>query len=323
MTVLLTGGAGYIGAHVVASLQQASMDVVVVDDLSTGRRERIPDVPLLEVDLSAPEAEGRLAEAMTAQGVTTVIHLAAKKRVDESLERPSYYYAQNVVGMQHVLNAMVVAGVRQLVFSSSAAVYGETTSSRVDESHPTLPMNPYGRTKLIGEWMCRDFAAAGLVDAIALRYFNVAGAARPALGDPEVLNLVTIVIDRLRRGLPPAIYGDDYPTSDGTCVRDFVHVGDLAAAHVTAVSALQGGTITGFEAFNVGTGVGGSVSQVVDRLIQLSQLPLSPVVLGRRPGDPASVVASADRIKQRLGWVAKAGLNEILESAWAAAHFPR
>jgi UDP-glucose 4-epimerase len=213
---------------------------------------------------------------------------------------------------------MLSAGVRRLVFSSSAAVYGDTAASQVDEDEPTEPVNPYGRTKLIGEWLCRDLALTGALDVIALRYFNVAGAARPELGDPAVMNLVTMVIDRLRQGMPPMIFGNDYPTPDGTCVRDFVHVRDLADAHVTAVDALAASSVTGFEAFNVGTGVGGSVQQVVDRLVELSGLVVEPMLLGRRAGDPAAVVASADLIRRRLGWSARAGLQEILDSAWAA-----
>ena len=318
MAILVTGGAGYIGAHVVAALTEAGRGVVVVDDESTGSRERIPGTPLELLDVAAPDALDALARIMTAHDVDAVIHLAARKRVDESVGVPLWYYQQNVGGLQNLLTAMVAAGVRRLVFSSSAAVYGETSQSQVSEVSPTAPVNPYGRTKLIGEWLCRDVARTGALDVIALRYFNVAGAARPNLGDPAVMNLVTMVIERLRRGLPPVIYGDDYATPDGTCVRDFVHVRDLADAHLTAVDALADGRVTGFDAFNVGTGEGGSVREVVERLVELSGSGVTPVIAERRAGDPAAVVASAALIGDRLGWKSRADLREILDSAWAA-----
>ena len=316
MTVLVTGGAGYIGAHVVQALEGRS--VTAVDDLSTGSAARIPGVEVVVADLAAAEARDVVTDVMRDHHVEAVIHLAARKRVDESVARPLWYYQQNVGGLQTVVEAMARAGVRRLVFSSSAAVYGETRAARVLESEPTLPVNPYGRTKLIGEWMCRDLAAAGDLDVVALRYFNVAGAGRPELRDPAVMNLATMVIDRLRRGESPVIYGDGYPTADGTCVRDFIHVADLADAHRRTLEALEDGSVRGFEVFNVGTGRGASVRQVVDRLIELSGLDVKPVVLGRRPGDPAAVVACADLIQERLGWRASSGLTEILESAWAA-----
>lgn len=318
MTVLVTGGAGYIGAHVVDALTQVGAPVTVVDDLSTGSPLRIGQSPLLKMDVSAAHAAQKLQRLMEDEGVTSVIHLAARKRVDESIQQPLRYYHENVDGLHNVLSAMCRAGVKNLVFSSSAAVYGEPRGERVSESCATAPINPYGRTKLVGEWMSEDAAATGSVNAVALRYFNVAGATRPELGDPSVMNLITIVIDRLTRGFAPVIYGSDYNTPDGTCVRDFVHVGDLASAHIAAVTALDSGTLTGFEVFNVGTGTGGSVLEVVDRLISLSGLSVSPEIGGRRIGDPESVVADATRIAQCLGWKTKVGLDEILASAWAA-----
>ncbi|MCW5953117.1 MAG: UDP-glucose 4-epimerase GalE [Propionibacteriaceae bacterium] len=317
MTVLVTGGAGYIGAHIVEAL--AGRPVVIVDDLSTGSVDRIPGADVVVTDVAASGAPALLGALMRERQVDAVIHLAARKRVDESVARPLFYYRQNVDGLRHVLEAMVQAGTRRLVFSSSAAVYGETGAAQVRESDPTTPVNPYGRTKLIGEWLCRDLVTAGLLDVVALRYFNVAGAGRADLGDPAVMNLATMVIDRLLRGESPMIFGDDYPTPDGTCVRDFVHVVDLADAHRAALDALSNGTLSGFEVLNVGTGRGASVRQVVEQLITLSGQALAPVLASRRPGDPAAVVACADRIGQRLGWKARSGLTEILTSAWQAA----
>lgn len=318
MTILVTGGAGYIGAHVVAALREDDRGVVVVDDLSSGQRERVQDVPLFELDIAAPQSAEALAAIMAEHRVDAVIHLAAKKRVDQSVRKPLYYYQQNLTGLSNLLAAVCRTGVRRLVFSSSAAVYGETSAGQVSEQAPTEPVNPYGRTKLVGEWMCSDLANTGALDVVLLRYFNVAGAAGPELRDPTVQNLVTIVIDQLNRGRQPVIFGADYPTADGTCVRDFVHVVDLADAHVAALAAMEAGAVTGSAVFNVGTGEGGSVRAVVEQLISLSGMPLIPVVEGRRPGDPASVVAAVDLIRERFGWTAKAGLAEILVSAWAA-----
>lgn len=316
MTILITGGAGYIGAHVVAALR--GRPVVVVDDLSTGSASRVPDAHVARLDVATSSASEALVELMRDWRVDAVVHLAARKRVDESVSRPLVYYQQNVMGLCNVVDAMAKTGVRRLVFSSSAAVYGETSGARVLESHPVLPVNPYGRTKLIGEWLCRDIVSTGLIDVVALRYFNVAGACRPELGDPAALNLATIVIDRLVRGEVPTIFGDDYPTPDGTCVRDFVHVGDLAGAHVAALDGMANGLVSGFVVFNIGTGHGASVREVVGRLIELSGRDIEPTVASRRKGDPASVVACADQIERQLGWKAAWGLEEILTSAWDA-----
>jgi len=316
MSVLVTGGAGYIGAHIVEAL--AGRSVVVVDDLSTGSAERVVGVELVVADVAATGAADLLTQLMLDRQVEAVIHLAARKRVDESVARPLWYYQQNVAGLQNVIEAMTRVGLRRLVFSSSAAVYGETGAAQVKESEPTAPVNPYGRTKLIGEWLCRDLAVAGALDVVALRYFNVAGAGRPELGDPAVMNLATMVIDRLGRGEAPVIYGDDYPTPDGTCIRDFIHVADLADAHRSALDSLYDGSLGGFRVFNVGTGQGASVRQVVDTLIGLSGLRVEPVVAPRRPGDPAAVVASAELIAEELGWRARSGVDAILASAWQA-----
>lgn len=317
MTVLVTGGAGYIGAHVVRLLRGGGQDVLVADDLSTGDASRIGDAQLLEIDVADSGAVQRLSTAMERSGVREVIHFAARKRVDESVARPAWYFQQNITGLANVIAAMEKVGADRLVFSSSAAVYGAPTVPRVGEDFPTKPVNPYGETKLVGEWLVRDAAAAGLLQGVALRYFNVAGSGWPELGDPAVLNLVTMVLDRLTRGVAPRVFGTDYPTPDGSCVRDFVHVLDLARAHIAALEHLDRAR-PGFAAFNVGTGRGASVLEVVSRLGSVTGIDATPTIEGRRVGDPPSVVASVDRIERELGWHAEADLDEILRSAWLA-----
>lgn len=322
MTVLVTGGAGYIGAHVVRLLRERGLDVLVVDDLSSGSRERVPGVPVLVLDLADPGSVPQVADAMARESVSAVVHFAARKQVGESVARPAWYYQQNVTGLAHVLLAMESARVDKLVFSSSAAVYGTPATATVDEAAPLVPVNPYGETKLVGEWLVRDAARAWGLRSASLRYFNVAGAGWPELGDPAVMNLVTMVLERLTRGERPQVFGTDYPTPDGSCVRDFVHVLDLAHAHLAALDHLDSADRE-HDAFNVGTGTGISVLAMVEALGRATGLDATPDLLGRRPGDPASVVASVDRIESVLGWRARSGLTEIVESAWAGWPGPR
>ena len=316
MTIMVTGGAGYIGAHVVTALASAGRSVVVVDDLSSGRREAVPEVPLVRLDLADPGCVPALVTAAQEHGVTAVVHLAAKKKVDESVARPLWYAEQNVAGLVHLLRAMDQAQVRQVVFSSSAAVYGSTGPDPVDERQPTVPVNPYGRTKLIGEWLLRDAARAHGMRTVALRYFNVAGALRPQLADHGTGNLVTATVAALRRGDDPVVYGTDYDTPDGTCVRDFVHVQDIAEAHLAALAGLEAGTVPAV--LNVGTGRGTSVAEVVDRLTALAGRPGCARTLGRRAGDPPSVVADVGAIAAHLGWRARHDVDDMLTSAWEA-----
>lgn len=315
MTVLVTGGAGYIGAHVVRLLTDRGVDVVVVDDLTTGARDRIVGAQLVEADIAHPKAVEVMASAMREHGVRDVIHFAARKRVDESVSRPAWYFQQNVAGLANVILAMEQAGADRLVFSSSAAVYGNPTTPFVDEASPLVPVNPYGESKLAGEWLVHDAAQAGVLRGIALRYFNVAGAGWDDLGDPAVLNLVTMVLERLQRGEPPRVFGTDYPTPDGSCVRDFVHVADLAEAHVVALDHLARGSEP-FDAVNIGTGRGLSVLDVVNRLVRLTGSTVEPVLEPRRAGDPPEVVADVSKAAALLGWRARAGIEEILASAW-------
>ncbi|SEB00391.1 UDP-glucose 4-epimerase GalE [Leifsonia sp. 21MFCrub1.1] len=314
MRVLVTGGAGYIGSHVVRQLLARESEVVVVDDLVTGDERRIPGVPVVRADLADTAEMPRLVRAL--DGVDAVIHFAARKRVDESVLRPEWYYRQNVGGMANLLSAMESAGVDAMVFSSSAAVYGTSEGASIPESAPTEPISPYGQTKLIGERMLTDVAAARAFRSASLRYFNVAGAGSPELGDTAVLNLVPMVFEKLDAGKSPVIFGDDYPTPDGTCIRDYIHVSDLAAAHVAALDAIVEGRIEGNRAYNIGTGAGSSVREMMSAIAEASGIRIEPRIAPRRDGDAAVVVADPSRARDELGWSATRGLRDIVMSAW-------
>jgi UDP-glucose 4-epimerase len=317
MSWLVTGGAGYIGAHVVAAMRAAGEDVVVLDDLSSGVRERVGDIPLVTADVADSVT---VARTVREHGVRGVVHLAAEKEVEESVREPLRYYRQNVEGLRALLEAVTGAGVTRFVFSSSAAVYGAPDVDLVDEGTACLPVNPYGRTKLIGEQMLADVAPATGLRYAALRYFNVAGAADPGLADRGAANLVPLVFRQLSARRPPQVFGDDYDTPDGTCIRDFVHVADVASAHVAAAAALTEGRVEALTA-NIGRGDGVSVREMVEtirRVTGTADQPWSePVVAPRRAGDPARVVASAERIRRELGWTAAHGIEEMVASAWA------
>ena len=317
MTTLVTGGAGYIGAHVVRLLQESGEKVVVVDDLSTGAPSRIGSAILIEQDVAAPGAVQVMSDAMREHEVDAVIHFAARKQVGESVDRPAYYYEQNVGGLTNVISAMEAAGVDKLVFSSSAATYGNPAVAMVEEKLHADPINPYGETKLIGEWLGRAASRAWGLRFVALRYFNVAGAGWDDLGDPAILNLIPMVLDRVERGEEPLIFGDDYPTPDGTCIRDYIHVLDLARAHIAAIEYLAEDERE-YDVFNVGTGKGASVREVIDQLAVAGDLQINPIVKPRRAGDPPHLVASPERINAVLGWHAEKDFEEIIASAWSA-----
>lgn len=316
MKILVTGGAGYIGAHVVKLLSSRGDEVVVVDDLSTGIRLRIGTVPLVQLDVSSSGAPDLIADTLLAHDVDTVVHFAARKEVGESVERPAWYYQQNVGGLANVLLAMESAGVERIIFSSSAAVYAPSETP-VTENDATGPISPYGETKLVGEWLVRAGAAARGLSAVSLRYFNVAGAGYPELGDTAALNLIPMVLEKLADGEPPLIFGDDYATPDGTCIRDYVHVQDVAEAHLAAIDGLES-LGEGHRVLNVGTGRGRSVREIVDAVLAVAGVGIEPIVAERRPGDPAVVVATVDRIRSELGWSARFGLDEIVQSSWDA-----
>ncbi|UFR04166.1 UDP-glucose 4-epimerase GalE [Streptomyces sp. Go40/10] len=313
MTWLITGGAGYIGAHVVRAMTAAGERTVVYDDLSTGVAERVPaEVPLVRGSVLDAERVGRV---LAGHRITGVVHLAAKKQVGESMERPLHYYRENVEGLRVLLEAVTAAQVASFVLSSSAAVYGMPDVDLVTEETPCLPLSPYGETKLAGEWLVRATGRATGLATASLRYFNVAGAAAPELADTGVSNLVPMVFERLTQGAAPRIFGDDYPTPDGTCVRDYIHVADLAEAHVTVARALR--STPGVDlTFNIGRGEGVSVREVIDRVNAVTGYNRPPTVTPRRPGDPARVVASATRIATELGWHAKYDVQDMITSAW-------
>jgi UDP-glucose 4-epimerase len=318
-TWLLTGGAGYIGAHIARSLLSLNVRVVILDDMTDGIRENIPaSAPLVEANiLDTATVEAALRE----HHVQGVIHLAAKKAVGESVERPLHYYEQNVLGTHSLLSAMERAGVRNVMFSSSAAVYGETGLEVVNEESPTVPTSPYGETKLISEWMIKDQAKATGLSYVSLRYFNVAGAGSALLGDRGVFNLIPIVLRALTRGERPKVFGADYPTRDGSCIRDYIHVADLADAHAAAVVHLNTRHTSGpqtMRSYNVGTGTGTTVLEVMDAVRLVTGIDFDPEVVGRRAGDPARVVGSPERINRELGWATTRTLHEMVASAWEA-----
>ncbi|MEU7049614.1 UDP-glucose 4-epimerase GalE [Streptomyces eurythermus] len=315
MSWLVTGGAGYIGAHVVRTLIQGGEETIVYDDLSTGSADRVPEGTPLVVG-SVLDAD-KLERTIRDHQVTGVVHIAAKKQVGESVERPLHYYRENVTGLQTLLEVMTATGADRIVFSSSAAVYGMPDVDLVTEDTPCAPMSPYGESKLIGEWLITAAARAHGLRAASLRYFNVAGAAEPALSDTGVFNLIPMVFERLEAGAAPRIFGDDYATPDGTCVRDYIHVQDIAGAHLAAARRLTDAEAGTSLVLNIGRGEGSSVREMVDRILKVTgREDVRPEVTERRPGDPARVVASADRIRRELGWSAAHDLDDMIESAW-------
>jgi UDP-glucose 4-epimerase len=320
-TVLVTGGAGYIGSHVVRLLLEMGERVVVVDDLSTGFRDRVPDAVHLErLDLAEPMAAHRLERLMDEHGVQTVMHFAAGKQVGDSIARPTHYVDQNVGGLTNLLFAMERAMVRELVFSSSAAVYGEPDSAMIHEDTMCRPVNPYGQTKLIGEWMAQNAHRAWGLSAVNLRYFNVGGAGWSDLRDRTAQNLVPIVIDAVRAGRAPTIFGGDLPTPDGSCIRDYIHVLDLAQAHIRAIAFLRAAPDgAGVRAFNLGTGQGSSVREVIRLVASSHGASVVPDVIEARAGDPVAVVADVSRASAELGWRAQFEIADIVRSAWDAS----
>lgn len=313
MTWMVTGGAGYIGAHVVRALVQDGASVVVLDDLSTGDASRV-DPAAAFVEGSVLD-RGLVRKVLREHGVTGVVHIAAKKQVGESMADPLLYYRENVEGLVALLDGCRDKGVGSFVFSSSAATYGLPDVELVDEDTPGVPLSPYGESKLIGEWLLRHCERAYGMRAMSLRYFNVAGAATAELGDTGVFNLVPMVFERLQSGERPKVFGGDYPTPDGTCIRDYVHVADIADAHLAAARALEDGQPGA--TYNIGRGEGSSVLDVLRVVGEVTGLDTTPDVVDRRPGDPARVVAKVDRIRDGLGFTAKHDLRSMVDSAWA------
>jgi UDP-glucose-4-epimerase GalE len=324
-TVLVTGGAGYIGSHAVKALAHAGYDVVIYDDLSAGHREAIAAIAshLPERRLTLVEGDvndrARVADALKTSRASAVMHFAAKLSVGESVARPFAYYETNVRGTLSVLQAMADTGVGTFIFSSTAATFGEPRTTPIDEAHPQQPINPYGASKLVIERALPHLERAHGIRSIALRYFNAGGADPDGwIGEdhaPEE-HLIPRALAAASGGPPLLIFGDDYPTPDGTCVRDFVHVADLAAAHLLALQHLERGGASA--AFNLGNGQGVSVRELVSSVERVTGQPVSQQRAPRRSGDPAVLVASSARIMRELHWRPRfAALDDIVATAWA------
>ena len=312
----MTGGAGYIGAHVVRSFAEVGITPIIVDDFSSGRREFVPEGVecitgnILDTDL--------LASTLRSHGCVGVVHIAGFKYAGVSVQRPLHTYTQNVTGTVSVLEAMTRVGVSNIVFSSSAAVYGTPDVDLVTEEETTRPESPYGESKLIGEWLIANTArAVGAFRGVSLRYFNVVGSATDEVYDVSPHNLFPIVIESLLAGRTPRINGVNYPTPDGSCVRDFVHVGDLAKAHVAAAQALTSGHALR-TVYNLGSGDGMSVRQIMDAMARVTGVRFTPEIGRRRAGDPARIVANGHHAADDLGWQMRHTIDEMVASAWSA-----
>lgn len=313
MSWLVTGGAGYIGAHVVLRLRAQGYAVVVFDDLSSGVAERLPsEVPLCVGDLSD---RGALAEVMRVHGVVGVVNLAARKSVPESTVDPLRYLRDNVGGFIAVLDAMNDVGVRRIVQSSSAAVYGGAPGPVHAESTVVDPLSPYAETKLMAEWMLRDAAAAGRLSYLALRYFNPVGASEPRLAEVAGANVFTVLFNAIDSGEVFGVTGDDFDTRDGSGLRDYIHIEDLADAHVAAVERVSRDDVG--EVVNIGTGRGYTVFELLAAVRRVTGLAVPHKVVERRPGDPAGAVAAVELAERLLGWRAVRGLEDMVACAWS------
>ena len=315
MAWLVTGGAGYIGSHVVRAFIEQGIDVVVIDDLSSGHRAFV-DEGVTFINGSILDAD-LLREIFEDHAISGVVHVAGYKYAGVSVTRPLHTYEQNVTGTQVLLGAMSDAGVDRVVFSSSAAVYGTPDTDLVTESTPKSPESPYGESKLIGEWLLRDQGVAAGLAHTSLRYFNVVGSGYPDLYDTSPHNLFPLVFEALLDGRVPRINGDDYDTPDGTCVRDYIHVSDLALSHVAAARRLDAGEPVE-PAYNLGSGDGASVGQIMTAMAEGTGIPFAPEIAPRRPGDPARIVASGELAARDLDWRMRHTLDEMVRSAWAA-----
>jgi UDP-glucose 4-epimerase len=318
-TILVTGGAGYIGSHAVLALQQAGYEVVVLDNLVYGHRDIVENV--LKVELITGEIGDRalLDQVFATHNIAAVMHFAAYAYVGESVTEPAKYYRNNFVGTLTLLEAMLAASIKTFVFSSTCATYGMPTIVPIPEDHPQNPINPYGATKLMVERVLKDFDQAYQFKSVCFRYFNAAGADPEArLGEdhnPEAHLIPLVLLAALGKRASISIFGTDYPTPDGTCIRDYIHVTDLATAHVLGLKyLLNAGDTT---VFNLGNGNGFSVKQVIDAARQITGRQINAVECPRRPGDPPALVGSSDRARQILGWNPQYGdLNQILTHAW-------
>ncbi|MGY0504792.1 UDP-glucose 4-epimerase GalE [Luteimonas sp. e5] len=314
--ILVVGGAGYIGSHMLLALREAGWNTCVVDDMRNGHHQALLGAPLEQGDIGDP---GFVRELLARVQPLAVMHFASLIQVGESMAQPARYYRNNVAASLTLLEAMVDAGIRHLVFSSTAAIFGEPRYSPIDEAHPREPINPYGRGKAMVEDMLADFDAAYGLQSVCLRYFNAAGADPLArVGEchqPEthLIPLLLQVASGQRESI--RIFGDDYPTADGSCVRDYIHVSDLCQAHLRALDWLLAGR--GSARFNLGNGTGHSVQEVLQAARRITGHPIPAIIEPRRPGDPAVLVADARQARERLGWQPRhAGLDTIIAHAW-------
>jgi UDP-glucose-4-epimerase GalE len=319
MNILVTGGAGYIGSHAVRALKEAGYGVVVFDNFSRGHREAVQGYSVVEGDTGD---RAKVIEVCRDQKIAAVMHFAAHSQVGESVEKPALYYRNNVIGGLTLLEAVLEAGVKNFVFSSSAAVYGEPEVTPIGEEHALKPTNPYGETKVVLEKALGYYSQAYGMRSVSLRYFNAAGAAADAsIGedhDPETHLIPLILQAVLGQRDKLMVFGDDYPTIDGTAVRDYIHVDDLAQAHLLALAKLlEEEGLAKATAYNLGNGQGYSVLEVIRAVEKVTGLDVPYEIGARRAGDPAVLVASAVKAEQELGWRPKlASLKQIIESAW-------
>lgn len=315
--IAVVGGAGYIGSHTVLALREQGFRVVVIDDLSEGHLGALHGVELLQGSLLDRDF---LDHALGGRGITAVVHFAARCYVGESVTDPGSYYRNNVGGTLNLLDAMLLAGIRRIVFSSTCATYGEPREMPILESFPQLPVNPYGNTKLVCEYLLRDYHRAHGLDSVALRYFNAAGAdPEGRVGedhDPET-HLIPLVLRAAAGRLHTLkVFGNDYPTRDGTCIRDYVHVTDLADAHVRALRSLIAGT-GGARAYNLGNANGTTVLEVIRAAERITGRKVPFEVVGRRAGDPPVLVGSPAKIAAELGWQPQySDIDTIVRTAW-------
>jgi UDP-glucose 4-epimerase len=314
MRVMVTGGAGYVGSHAAKQLAKSGHDVLIVDNLAEGHRLAVGKLPFVSASLLD---QGKIVAAMREYKIEAVMHFAAFAYVGVSVTDPAIYYQNNIVGSLSLLDAMRVAGIDRIVFSSSCATYGIPERVPITEDHPQHPISPYGFTKLVIEHALADYSHAYGLGYAALRYFNASGAAADGtIGedhDPETHLIPLILQVALGQRESVDIFGTDYPTPDGTCIRDYIHVDDLATAHVAALEKLQPGMQL---KLNLGTGHGASVQEVVDLCCEITGHPIPVRKVGRRPGDPPALVADASAAKRELGWQARYSMREVVESAW-------
>jgi UDP-glucose 4-epimerase len=317
VSILVTGGAGYVGSHTVKELERKGYRLLVYDNLSRGHRWAVEAAELIEGDLSD---EIRLGEVFSRHQVKAVLHFAALAYVGESVEDPGKYYENNVANSLKLLRVMLAHGVKAFILSSTCAVYGNPDQVPIPEHHPLAPVNPYGQSKLMVERILKDYDSAYALKHVSLRYFNAAGAdPEGTIGEdhtPETHLIPRLLQAALGKLEQIEIFGTDYPTPDGTCIRDYIHVNDLADAHVRALQWLLDGGKS--ETFNLGTGRGFSVREVLTAAEKITKKPIPTVFAQRRPGDPPSLVASAGKARRDLGWMPKySDLDEIIATAWS------